>query len=96
MKAIRKINNNVAVCQDAGGSELIAFGKGIGFPAMPYEIENLDVIDRTFYDLNPSQVALISKFRRMSSGCPSKSVTGAAGFSTVLSLTVFLWPWLII
>ncbi|WP_304470951.1 CAT RNA binding domain-containing protein, partial [uncultured Faecalibaculum sp.] len=56
MKAIRKINNNVAVCQDAGGSELIAFGKGIGFPAMPYEIENLDVIDRTFYDLNPSQV----------------------------------------
>lgn len=61
MKAIRKINNNVAVCQDAGGSELIAFGKGIGFPAMPYEIENLDVIDRTFYDLNPSQVALISE-----------------------------------
>ena len=38
MKAIRKINNNVAVCLDAGGSELISFGKGISFPKMPYEI----------------------------------------------------------
>ena len=61
MKAIRKINNNVAVCLDAGGSELIAFGKGISFPKMPYEIEDLGSVDRTFYDLDPSQVALISE-----------------------------------
>lgn len=61
MKAIRKINNNVAVCLDAGGNELVAFGKGIGFPKMPYEIENLGMIDRTFYDLDPSQVSLIAE-----------------------------------
>lgn len=29
MLAIKKINNNVAVCKDGNGCELIAFGKGI-------------------------------------------------------------------
>lgn len=33
MKAIKKINNNVAICVDSNNKELIAFGKGIGFPA---------------------------------------------------------------
>ena len=31
MKAVRKINNNVAICIDNNHKELIAFGKGIGF-----------------------------------------------------------------
>ncbi|MDF9823970.1 beta-glucoside operon transcriptional antiterminator [Breznakia sp. PF5-3] len=52
MKAIRKINNNVAVCLDKNNKELIAFGKGIGFPSMPYEITDLNSIDMTFYRLN--------------------------------------------
>ncbi|WP_302926203.1 CAT RNA binding domain-containing protein [Holdemania filiformis] len=30
MKVIKKINNNVALCIDQGGKELIALGKGIG------------------------------------------------------------------
>lgn len=31
MKAVRRINNNVAVCRDNAGNELLAMGKGIGF-----------------------------------------------------------------
>jgi transcriptional antiterminator len=32
MKVIKKININVALCVDNNKKELIAFGKGIGFP----------------------------------------------------------------
>ena len=42
MKVIKKINNNVAVCIDNDGHELIAFGKGIGFPKIPYELTDLN------------------------------------------------------
>lgn len=51
MQAIKKINNNVAVCIDGNGRELVAFGNGIGFPSMPYELA-LDKVDRTFYNIN--------------------------------------------
>ena len=44
MKVVRNINNNVAVCLDDQGHELIAIGKGIGFKKAPYEI-SLDQID---------------------------------------------------
>lgn len=49
MKAIKKINNNVAICIDSDDNELVAFGKGIGFPMMPYEITDLSQIFMTFY-----------------------------------------------
>ncbi|WP_019912956.1 CAT RNA binding domain-containing protein [Paenibacillus sp. HW567] len=49
MKVTKKINNNVAICLDGNNKELIAFGKGIGFPATPYEITDLSVINMTFY-----------------------------------------------
>ncbi|HIG0358555.1 TPA: PRD domain-containing protein [Clostridium sporogenes] len=49
MKVIKKINNNVAICLDKDDRELIAFGKGIGFPKVPYELNNLSLITRTFY-----------------------------------------------
>ena len=52
MQVIKKINNNFAICVDGEGNELIAFGKGIGFPKVPYEIEDLSVINRTFYDID--------------------------------------------
>lgn len=41
MKITKKINNNVALAQDAKGRELIVFGKGVGFPATPYELTDL-------------------------------------------------------
>lgn len=61
MKVIKKINNNVAVCLDNNDHELIAFGKGIGFPKMPYVLENLAGIDRTFYGINDSYFELIQE-----------------------------------
>ena len=34
MKVIKKINNNVVICLDHNNRELVAFGRGIGFPAL--------------------------------------------------------------
>ena len=59
MKAIKKINNNVAVCLDSKGREVVAFGKGIGFPTMPYEIDDLNKINHTFYNMDESYFDLI-------------------------------------
>ncbi len=61
MKVIKKINNNVAICIDNNGQELIAFGNGIGFPHTPYELSDLSKIDRTFYGINPLYINLIDE-----------------------------------
>lgn len=60
MRVIRNINNNVAICQDDGGHELVAIGKGIGFRKPPYEI-SLDAIDQTYYNLDPHQMSLLDE-----------------------------------
>jgi len=52
MKVIKNINNNVSVCIDNDGNELIAFGKGLGFKSPPYEITDLGLVTRTFYDVD--------------------------------------------
>ena len=49
MQVIKKLNNNFAICLDKEGNELVAYGKGIGFPKTPYELTDLSKIDRTFY-----------------------------------------------
>jgi beta-glucoside operon transcriptional antiterminator len=61
MKVIKKINNNVALCVDNHKKELIAFGKGIGFPAMPYEIKDLSSITMTFYRMDQSFYKLLEE-----------------------------------
>ncbi len=61
MKALKKINNNAVICQDGKGRELIAFGKGIGFPKCPYELTDLSAINRTFYDVTDQQIALLAE-----------------------------------
>lgn len=61
MKVIKKINNNVAICLDSKNCELVAFGKGIGFPKMPYELDDLTLIDKTFYDLDSSMISLFNE-----------------------------------
>lgn len=61
MRAIRKINNNVAICMDNNAKELIAFGKGIGFPKMPYEITDLSVIQMTFYRIDSNLYKMIEE-----------------------------------
>lgn len=61
MEVIRKINNNVAECVDGKGRHLIAFGKGIGFPATPYELTDLSKVKMTFYQLDSHYEKLISE-----------------------------------
>jgi len=59
VKVIKNINNNVSVCQDANGKELIAFGKGIGFKEAPYEIQ-LSQIERTYYNVDSIYISMIN------------------------------------
>ena len=61
MQVVKKINNNVAICRDGKQRELIAFGKGIGFPPMPYELTDLNKIDRTFYNIGSQYLSLINE-----------------------------------
>lgn len=70
MKIIKKINNNVVKCIDNKGNYLIAIGKGLGFPKVPYILSDLSKIDATFYKLNnyfeklilelPEQILILS------------------------------------
>ncbi len=60
MLVCKKINNNVAVCRDGNGRERIAFGKGIGFPPTPYELTDLNKIDRTFYNVSGQYLPLLN------------------------------------
>lgn len=60
MKVVKKVNNNIAICIDANGNELIAFGNGIGFPKTPYEINDLSKITRTFYGVNPNYLDMLN------------------------------------
>lgn len=61
MKIIKKINNNVAIGLDGRGKELIVFGKGIGFPKIPYVLTDLSKIERTFYDIEPQYYGLLQE-----------------------------------
>ncbi|MBR4422038.1 MAG: PRD domain-containing protein [Erysipelotrichaceae bacterium] len=61
MKIIKKINNNVALAQDDDGRNLVAFGKGIGFPQMPYELNDLSKVERTFYDVKKEHIVMFDE-----------------------------------
>lgn len=56
MLILKKINNNVALAATASGDECVVFGKGVGFPAMPYELEDESIIQRTFKSADDSSV----------------------------------------
>ena len=60
MKVIKNINNNVSVCLDGDGYEVVVFGSGVGFVKPPSEIP-LEKIQRTFYDINPNYLNVISQ-----------------------------------
>lgn len=59
MKVVKNINNNVSICQDSMGREVVAFGKGIGFAKPPYELD-LSQIQRTYYDIDQTYIELIN------------------------------------
>lgn len=58
MRVIKNINNNVSVCLDSTNTEVVVFGKGVGFTKPPYEIE-LSKIERTYYDVDETYLRMI-------------------------------------
>lgn len=63
MLILKKINNNVALAASDAGEEIVVFGKGVGFPAMPYELEDESVIQRIFVsggDNSPEALCTVS------------------------------------
>jgi len=60
LKVIKKINNNAALCIDGNNQELIALGKGIGFPKTPYDLTDMGKVDMTFYRVSEGTVSMIS------------------------------------
>lgn len=57
----KKINNNVVVCTDDNGKYLIAFGKGLGFKDIPYEINDMSLVQRTFYSVRKEYISLLNE-----------------------------------
>lgn len=58
MQGIKKLNNNFALCCDSNGTEIIAYGKGIGFGKFPCEIP-LEKVDATYYNVKPQLMSMI-------------------------------------
>ncbi|MBQ7223236.1 MAG: PRD domain-containing protein [Erysipelotrichaceae bacterium] len=58
MKVVKNINNNVAICEDSAGNEVVVFSKGIGFKKPPTEVDIRD-IERTFYHVDNRYLSLI-------------------------------------
>ncbi len=59
MKLLKSINNNVALCIDSDGNQLVVFGKGVGFHKASDEVE-LAKIERTYYDVDVAYLAMIN------------------------------------
>lgn len=61
MRVVKRINNNAVVCLDHNGEELVAFGKGLGFQKVPYELTDMTKISMTFYKLNYQYYQLLKE-----------------------------------
>ena len=64
MQIIRSINTSAAIGLDSSGHEVVLLGKGIGFPKPPYELTDLSVIDRSFYDVDPRYIDMLSSLEQ--------------------------------
>lgn len=60
MLILKKINNNVALAVGERRDEIVVFGRGIGFPEMPYELEDESVIQRTFVGVDESVAGVLA------------------------------------
>ena len=59
MTVVKNINNNVSLCLDGNGKEVVVFGKGVGFIKPPAQVP-LNRIERTFYDVNQQYLPMLS------------------------------------
>ena len=60
VKIIKKINNSAALALDSTGREIVVLGTWIGFPKVPYILDDLSKIERTFYDIDPKYLGMIA------------------------------------
>lgn len=60
MKIVLRINHNAALALDGNGNELVVLGKGVGFPQVPYELNDMSKISKTFYDVDSRYMELIA------------------------------------
>ena len=81
MKLLRKINNNAAVAQDRRGREMVVLGRGVGFHPMPYELTDLSVVYRTFYDVDP-------QYYEMLASLPEEALLAAADITEQAEITL--------
>lgn len=58
MRVIKNIHNNISLCLDSKGNEVVAFGKGIGFKKPPYDLP-ITSVERTFYNVNPAYIDML-------------------------------------
>lgn len=59
MVVVKNINNNVSLCLDGNGKEVIVFGKGVGFLKPPSEVP-LNKIERTFYNVSSHYLSILN------------------------------------
>lgn len=59
MIVVKNINNNVSLCLDSRGKEVVVFGRGVGFLKPPAQVP-LSRIERTFYDVSSQYLGLLS------------------------------------
>ena len=60
MKVVKRINHNAAILVNDKGRELVAIGRGVGFPNESGEV-GLDQIERTFYGVDPRYLSLLDE-----------------------------------
>lgn len=61
MRITKKINNNAAVGVDSQGREVVVIGRGIGFPDVPYQLDDLSRVERTYYGVDSQYFGLLSE-----------------------------------
>ena len=60
MKIVKRINTNAAIAINGNKKEIVILGKGVGFPKVPYELTDISIIERTFYDIDPIYINVLA------------------------------------
>lgn len=61
VKVVKKINTSAVLAIDSAGETVVVFGKGIGFPPVPYELNDLNRVQRIFYGIDSRYYSLIAE-----------------------------------
>ena len=60
MRIIKRINTNAVICLDSRGREVVALGRGIGFPDAGDDVD-VARIERTYYDVDARYLTLFEE-----------------------------------